>query len=221
MDLSKIKAILFDMDGTLTDTEPEGIKTLLNLSRNHRLELHDAQLSLFDKVWRRDGTDMEFEEYMNELAHLNNIENVESLIGEFFEKYESAIISAPILPGVQEFLNLAKNKFKLAVVTASTDKQAQAVIRQHGWESVFNLVLTQDTYKHKKPDSTCYLMAAELLNVSPEECLVVEDSKNGALSGKSAGMYVIGVLAGNEHPQDLSAANRIMTDLSQLSNILK
>jgi HAD superfamily hydrolase (TIGR01509 family) len=79
----------------------------------------------------------------------------------------------------------------LALVTASTKLQALAIIRKNKWENIFDVVLGYDEYKIKKPNPTSFLMAAERLNILPENCIVIEDSKNGTKAGKNAGMYVI------------------------------
>lgn len=213
----KYKAVLFDMDGTLTDTEPVGMQVLLEMLKSLGVELSEDEITLFDKVWRRDGTDMEFEEFIERLtAKYPSIES-EPFIEQFFINYESAITVADKLPGVDELLHDAKSRgYLLAIVTASNDSQAQAVVKKHGWENIFDLVLTQDSFKTKKPSPACYLMAAERLRVEPKECIVVEDSKNGAQAGKNAGMYVIGVRAGNKHAQDLSTANQLVERLSDI-----
>lgn len=77
-------------------------------------------------------------------------------------------------------------------------------------------VVTQDEYKIKKPDPASFLMAAQKLGVEPAACVVIEDSKNGVIAGKNAGMYVFGVRAGNRHPQDISSAHEIVESLSDL-----
>ena len=61
------------------------------------------------------------------------------------------------------------------------------------------------------------LLPAENLKVLPEECIVIEDSKNGVLAGKNVNMYVIGVRAGNKNPQDISKADEIVDTLSDIT----
>lgn len=212
-----IKAILFDMDGTLTNTEPLGIKTLRHICEKLEIQLTRDEWELFDKVWRRDGTDIEFEEFMNQiLTKYAPSTNSREVIEKYFTAYEDEIVRADLLPGVQELLTSIKGRYKLAVVTASTQSQAQAILKEHRWEEVFDAVVSQDEYKIKKPDPASFLLAAEKLCVEPSECTVIEDSKNGSQSGKNAGMYVIGVRAGNKHPQDLAAADEVVETMREL-----
>lgn len=221
IDKNKIKAVLFDMDGTLTDTEPVGQQVMQSMLSDAGITLTEDEWELFDKVWRRDGTEMSFEEFAKQIAESHNMnQGPEPFCNRFFEEYEKAIAEAPDLPGTTKLLKKIKGKYSIGLVTASTRTQAEAILQKHGWTEYFDAVVTQDEYKVKKPDPAGYLMAAQRLNAAPAECVVIEDSKNGALSGKNASMYVVGVRAGNKHPQDLSAADRVIETLREAQGIL-
>ncbi len=214
--MNTIKAVLFDMDGTLVDTEPCGLKALKDTLSQFDLTIRQEEWTLFDKVWRRDGTDITedvfFSDYVIKTSGNINQKNFEKV---FYKIYEENIIKADPLPGANQLLKRLKGQYRLAIVTASTQAQAQAVLKQHVWGDIFDAVISFDQYQIKKPDPISYLMAAEKLAVLPDECMVVEDSKNGALAGKNAGMYVVGVRAGNKVQIDLSAANKIIQTLNE------
>ncbi|QQR82828.1 HAD family phosphatase [Candidatus Campbellbacteria bacterium] len=212
-----IKAVLFDMDGTLTNTEPLGIEVMKTCLGEIGVQISEEEWVLFDKVWRRDGTEMTTEEFIHQIlgSYASNT-NEEEFTKSFYDSYEGAIIRASLLPGAKELLGKLKGKYLTALVTASNQSQTQKVLKEHDWQDAFTAVVTQDEYKTKKPDPASFLMAANRLGVSPESCVVIEDSKNGSRAGKNAGMYVIGVRAGNEHPQDLSAADMIVETLIEL-----
>lgn len=209
------------MDGTLVDTEPVGMETLAMLFGNFNIILTKEDMDLFDKVWRRDGADISFESFMS-IAVKRYIpeKNPETFISNFYQLYEQNIIKADILTGVSDALNYLKTKYKLAVVTASTKDQAFAVLKIHDWMNMFDIIITHDDFIKSKPDPEAFLLAAHALHAQPEECVVVEDSKNGSLSGKNAGMTVIGVRAGNKHEQDLSAASIVLDTMSQIKDYL-
>lgn len=221
---NKIKAFLFDMDGTLTDTEPCGPKVMQQSLAKVGIQPNQEEVDLFDRVWRRDGTDMTDDEFFKQILtkYLTDSPDIDTFMEGFYKEYEQAITTAPELTGASDLLqSLHHDGFKIGLVTASTREQALAVLEAHGWEDYFDVVVTQDEFKIKKPDPAGYLLAAEKLGATPEECVVVEDSKNGSLSGKNAGMYVIGVLKGNEHPQDLSATSVVVETLSDIAITLQ
>jgi HAD superfamily hydrolase (TIGR01509 family) len=212
-----IQAVLFDMDGTLTDTELLGIETMRAALDERGVKISEIEWILFDKVWRRDGTDVTTEEFIHQILQSYKPDaNEAEFTKKFYERYERAIIQANLLPGATELLKYLKGQYKLALVTASKQSQAQAILKQHKWQNTFDAVVSQDEYKINKPDPASFLMAAERLGVSPEFCVVVEDSKNGSRAGKNASAYVFGVRAGNKHLQDLSAADEIVDTLNDL-----
>lgn len=214
---NNIKAVLFDMDGTLIDTEPIGIQTLNYVCLENNIKLTNEELELFDKVWRRDGTDITTEEFLYFIINKYNPEiNKDIFINYFYTKYEEAIVQANQLPGADNLLRRLYGKYKIALVTASTKSQALAVINKNKWGKIFDIVLSYDEYKIKKPDPVSFLMAASKLEVPPEDCVVIEDSKNGTKAGKNAGMYVIGIQIGNKIRQDLSAADVIYNTLADI-----
>lgn len=217
-DIKKIKAILFDMDGTLIDTEPLGIEALNHLLMDNKVVLTEEELTLFDKIWRRDGTDITAEKFFANILEKYKINIKESnFIESFYEIYEQLIIEAKLLPGADKLLKELHGKHKLALVTASTRLQAMAIIKQNGWEDIFDTIVSYEEYKIKKPNPASFLTAAKNLEVLPEECIVVEDSKNGVLAGKNANMYVIGIRAGNRSTQDISSADEIVETLSDIN----
>lgn len=209
--LKSTKAILIDMDGTLVDTEPVGPDTMLNFFNKYNIQISKEDWILFDKVWRRDDTNITFEAFLAQIFNkYKNISDIENHINIFFDDYEKNIMNAKPLPGVNEGLYYLKGSFDLALVTASTTDQLNIVLNKNKWDNIFDLRISHDDFTKSKPDPESFLLAAKKLNVLPEECIVIEDSKNGVLAGKNAGMLVIAIKAGNKHPQDISKADIIV-----------
>lgn len=218
---NEILCVLFDMDGTLTDTEPLGMKIIETTLADISIDLSDDELILFDKVWRRDGTDISTKEFVSNIFMKYGPKfSEEMFLKRFYKEYEIAISEAPELPGATTLLEVLDEKYSIALVTASTRNQAMTVLEKHGWGKYFDTVITQEEYKIKKPDPAGYIMAAEKLGTPISNCVVIEDSKNGVLSGKNAGMYVIGVKAGNEHQQDLTSADVVAENLIEVKKML-
>lgn len=211
-------AYLFDMDGTLVNTEPVGPQVFEALFTSYGVKLSDDEKELFVKVWRRDGTDIKEDAYLESLRQKYTVDVVPTaFLQEFFDRYKKAIISADALPGADMFIRQAHGAgMKLAVVTSSKRDQVIAVLDFHGWSESFDLLVAEEDITKFKPDPEPYLTAAQKLNIDPDRCIVFEDAENGAIAGKAAGMFVVGLRAGNEIEQDLVAANIVVGSFAEL-----
>lgn len=109
-----------------------------------------------------------------------------------------------------------KRGTNLAVVTSSKRDQAAAILEYHGWTKLFDLIVAEEDITSFKPNPEPYLIAAQKLGLRPDDCVVFEDAKNGAIAGKAAGMFVVGLRAGNEVEQDLSKANEVVQSFTEL-----
>ena len=215
---SQYEAYLFDMDGTLVNTEPIGPQVFAALFKEHGVTITPEEKDLFEKVWRRDGTDIKEDDYLTGLVSKYGInKKPQGFIQEFYDAYKVAIVKADELPGVTEFLKQAATGGKhLVIVTSSKRDQAEAVLDYHGWRDLFVEIVSEEDITHFKPDPEPFLVAASKLRVAPVECVVFEDAKNGAISGKAAGMFVIGLRSGNELEQDLSSCDVIETSFTDV-----
>lgn len=211
-------AYLFDMDGTLVDTESVGPQVFDAVFSKYGVRLTDEEKELFLKVWRRDGADIKEDAYLERLRQKYGIDvEPAAFLLEFFDSYKRAIVEADALPGVETFLKAAhSNGKRLAVVTSSKHDQAQAILDSHTWSEFFDLIVAEEDITKFKPDPESYLIAVQRLGLRPEDCAVFEDAKNGTIAGKAAGMLVVGLRAGNEVEQDLGAADIIADSFADL-----
>lgn len=200
------------MDGTLVNTEPVGPKVFAELFETQGVQLSQDEKDLFLKVWQREGTTIKENDYLETLHNQYQIPiESASFISSFYEQYKAGIIKAPALPGVDAFLEKAfKSGRKLAIVTSSKREQARAVLEFHDWADYFSLIVSEEDITSFKPDPEPYLVASKKLDVSPGQCIVFEDAKSGAIAGTAAGMTVVGLRAGNDTEQDLSACTVIV-----------
>ncbi len=212
-------AYLFDMDGTLVDTEPIGPLVFETHFADYGKQLSSDEKELFAKVWRRDGTDIKEDVYIEQLRQKYAInEEPATFLQLFFDKYKRAIVSANPLPGVDRFLKQAHTDgIKLAIVTSSKREQATAILDFHGWTELFDLIVSEEDITKFKPDPEPFLIAVQKLGLSSEDCVVFEDAKNGVVAAKAANIYVIGLRAGNEVEQDLSSSNLIVQSFAETS----
>jgi HAD superfamily hydrolase (TIGR01509 family) len=178
-------AVLWDMDGTLVDTEPYWIETEYELaeeyggtwSREHALELVGNDL-LESGIYIREhmGIDLSPEEI------------VERLLDGVVARVEREV---PWCPGARELLAaLREAELPLALVTMSYPRFVAPILQQLPPET-FKVIVTGDQVAKGKPHPEPYLTAAAALGVAPEDCVAIEDSNTGTISAESAGCRVL------------------------------
>lgn len=126
------------------------------------------------------------------------------------------------LPGLQGLLDLLKReKMHIGIASSSRRRWVQTALERHRLLSAFETVcVSEDVEFRTKPLPDVYLLAARLLNVAPERCIALEDSKNGIASAKAAGMTCIAIRTDMNKEQDLSAADHHIRSLSEIDAAL-
>lgn len=180
-------AVLWDMDGTLVDSEEYWLSSEQNLAQqfNGSWDAQDGLdligMSLYDstKVMKaKMGIDLEPDEIINRLT--------DDVVAQLE-------VSIPWRPGAQELLReLKKRGVKTALVTMSMKRMAESVANQIPFKA-FDVIVAGDMVTRGKPHPEPYLLAAELLGVKPEDCVAFEDSNTGLTSAEAAGTKAIGV----------------------------
>lgn len=181
-----IKAVIFDFDGLIVDTETHEYETLVELYSEYGAEL---PLSVWGEVI---GTAANFcpYEYLKKQVHVNQSkEEFEQVrMKRFYERMENESFR----PGVDEYLKGAKELgLKVGLASSSSFKWVASHLKALQLFDHFDYMSTSDHVEHVKPDSSLYLRTAKGLGVKPSECLAFEDSVNGALAAKRAGMYCV------------------------------
>ncbi|MEM9777604.1 MAG: HAD family phosphatase, partial [Chloroflexota bacterium] len=138
----------------------------------------------------------------------------ERIIGAMEDLYRERI---PFFPGALELIQWAHANYPTAVASGSPRRLIDAVTGAPELEGLFKLTLAADEVGKGKPDPAVYLETAKMLNIAPENCVVLEDSGNGVLSGVRAGMYTINVPDERfpPSPEKQKEAHAICTDLSE------
>jgi len=191
-----IKAVIFDFDGLILDTETHEYKALSEIYQEHGAEL---PLSVWGKVI---GTISDFNPY----THLKNQADVSLSEKEFNrrlkERFHERLKEEKVRPGVDEYIKAAKQLgLKVGLASSSNYEWVSTHLKNHQLLDQFECISTSDIVEKVKPDPALYLKTAECLGVKPEECLAFEDSANGSLAAKRAGMYC--VIVPNEVTKDL------------------
>ncbi len=208
-----VLGVIFDKDGTLHDTErvfwrawkaaaeqmhvPDIESTILHCTG---MNLHDIGL-----FWKRKYPDIPFDSYIK-------------LRNRFFEQFTAEDV--PLRPGAMETLEaLKKRGYKLGLATSSNRDAATGHLKRTGMLNFFDGMAFGDMVQNGKPAPDIYLLAAQLIDVQPENCIGVEDSFNGIRSVHNAGMRAVMV------PDLIRPTNDIRTILwaecGSLTDILK
>lgn len=196
-------AVLFDMDGTLVDTEPYWIATEYVLAEKYGGSWSDEHaLNLV-------GNDLiESGRYIREHMgiDLEPAEIVEELLDGVVAKIQQQV---PWCPGAVELLNsLGEEGIPCALVTMSYRRFVEPILASLP-ASTFSAVVTGDTVRQGKPHPEPYLQGAALLGAAPENCLAIEDSNTGARAAVAAGCTVLVV---PNHVPVLDGERRVFRD---------
>ncbi len=202
-----MKAIIFDMDGLMIDTERLYFETEREMAKNFGKELRDE--TLWKMMGRKPIESLEI--YAKDLGiDVPAQKLVEIRNRLFLEKLMKDLVP---MKGLFELLEEFKGKLMLAVATGSPVKLLDIILDRLNLRDYFDVLQASDNIVNGKPDPEIYIKAIESLNACPEECIVLEDSGNGALAGKSAGCYTIAVPSEYTLMQDFSFVDYRAADL--------
>lgn len=175
----KYKAFLFDFDGVIADTEHYYTDFWTIQGRIYFPDMPD-----FANQIKGRSLKTIYEDYFSCLPKARK--QIEQAL-----KAQEADMKYPLVSGAAEFLQLSRQYVKTALVTSSSESKMQHVYEQLPFiRESFDVIITAADIIRSKPSPECYLFAAERLGVTPDECVVFEDSEAGIQSAKNAGMKI-------------------------------
>lgn len=201
-----IKAALFDLDGTLIDTEDQYTVIWGKICRKYRPDI--PRLEYLIK-----GTTLVqiFERYFP-----NKEDQVE--IDQFLDKSE-AEMDYSFYPGALAFIeDLKKNGVKCAIVTSSNQKKMASVRKAiANFDNLFDKVLTSEDFSASKPAPDCYLLGAKVFGCKKGECAVFEDAFTGLQAGMSSGIFTFGITTCNSREAIADKCNYVIDTFEGLT----
>jgi HAD superfamily hydrolase (TIGR01509 family) len=202
-----LKALIFDMDGLMIDSERLYWQVEKDLARGYRKEVKEE--TLWKMMGRRpiEGLrifveDLELPISAEEALALRDAR----MRGKYRDESEA-------MPGLFHILDTFYGKLNLAVCTGAQREFMEIVVDRLKIREKFDVLQASDEIKKGKPDPEIYLTTCAKLGFEPEQCIVLEDSSNGALAGKRAGCYTIGVPSEYSRGQDFSFVDFVASDL--------
>lgn len=215
------KAVIFDFDGVITDSEALHLRAFNQVLAQHNIEIKEevyykeylgfTDLDCFEIVVRQGGLGLDSEQIKNLIKQKN----------EIFK--ELAASEATIFDGAPEFLQMLKeNGIPMAICSGAVLEEIELILEQSGLVSFFEAIVSGDQVTKGKPDPEGFSLALKRLNeggqnsIAANECVIIEDSHWGLEAGEAAGMHTVGITNTYDTGQ-LSMAEKIVGGLSELS----
>lgn len=207
--MAKFKAIFFDNDGLLVDTES------LYLIATREV-LHPLGIKLTDEFYIHENLGKGVSSF--ELARQKGISeaDIEKLRAHRDRRFTEMIQTVQPIDGVRETLEELHGKVVMGVVTSSPRRFFDVVLRSNGLAPFFSFFITADDVVNIKPDPEPYLKAVEHTGMAKEDCLVFEDSRRGAMAAKAAGLTCYAIPDGLTKHQDLSFVDKILGSIREI-----
>lgn len=205
-----LKALIFDFDGLILDTETPEVLVWQSIYREHGFELPVDEWS--KTVGGYGVSNFDAAEHLSSLSR-GRLDSV-SARSRYRSEADKIIHASPVLPGVVSLIAQAReNRLRVAIGSSSPHSWVDSHVRRLGILHYFDLIVCQDDVMpgRTKPNPDIFLKVLEQLNVKPGEAVVFEDSVNGVAAARRAGIFVVGV------PNQLTAQMGVSGDITVTS----
>lgn len=209
-----MEAVIFDMDGVIALTE----------------QFH---LKAWKRIYQELGLDFSREEFENYFGMATNdilkllrdqgrisMDDEELLrTGTRKKSYSMQEMRGKIKPMdglVEKIKEIKESGLKVGLATSATSEICQTTLEECNVKEIFDSTTTSDQVKRSKPDPAIYLKAAETLGIKPSRCMVIEDSQNGIIAAKEAGMKAIAIPTAYTEHLDFSRADLVLGSIAEL-----
>ncbi|HEC03802.1 MAG TPA: HAD family hydrolase [Phycisphaerales bacterium] len=224
-----LQALIFDCDGVLVDTEKDGHRVAFNQAFAKKGLDAEWDVSLYGELLEVAGGKERMRHYFDANGWPDGIADREEFIKDMHKLKTDCFMSIiesgqlPLRPGVARLVDEAiEADVTLAVCSTSNERAVTNVVERllgPQRRARFAAILAGDVVSKKKPDPEIYNLAAERLNLDPARCVVVEDSRNGFLAARAAGMHCIVTTNGYTEHGDFSDADLVVSELGEIPNV--
>lgn len=225
----QLKALIFDCDGVLVDTERDGHRVAFNKAFAKKGYNIEWDVELYKELLKVAGGKERMRHYFDQTRWPEDVTDKDSLIKElhklktdlFMQIIESGEL--PLRPGAARLVDeaIAEN-VDLAVCSTANERAVNLVVERllgPKRKAKFDLILAGDVVSKKKPDPEIYNLALQRLDLKPNECVVIEDSRNGLLAAKTAGIYCVITTNSYTKDEDFTEADVVVSELGDLPNV--
>jgi len=219
-----MKALIFDCDGVLVDTEKDGHRVAFNRAFAAKGLDVEWSVALYGDLLKVAGGKERMKHYFNDVGWPDRTTHPDAFIKELHELKTDLFMEIigsgqlPLRPGVARLVDEAIAAGKtLAVCSTSNERAVNLVVDTMlgaDRKAAFGGIFAGDMVPRKKPDPAVYNLACDELALGPAECVVVEDSANGLLAAKAANMACIVTISTYTGAEDFSTADRVVRHLN-------
>ncbi|WP_419870154.1 HAD family hydrolase [Chryseobacterium sp. CT-SW4] len=208
-----LKAVLFDMDGVIVDTEPLHRKAYFKMFNDLEIEVSEDLYTSFTGYSTKKACETLIEKF--DLSHTH--EDLTRIKRTYFKDYFYNDADFDLIPGVRKLMeHYFENNVKLIVASSASMTTIQMVFEKFGLEKYFSGKISGADLKESKPHPEIFLLAAQMADEPNENCMVIEDSTNGILAAHKADIFCAAYKSKHSKNQDYALANITVSDYSEL-----
>lgn len=222
LDLARIHGILFDIDGTLSNTDDEWTDRLVRPLRLIRIFFRNRDVRPAAR-WLVMASETPMNVILRYLDFLSLDDNFARAYEWLLRRRKHPSRPFWLMKNALDLLEIVSNHFPCAVVSARDEHTTLRFLGQFSLAGYFGAVITSQSCEHTKPFADPILEAAQRLGLSPESCVMIGDTTVDILAGRAAGAQTVGVLCGFGSERELrkAGADLIVQDLQELCDLFR
>ena len=209
-----VKTVIFDMDGVIVDTEPVHHFAYYQHFKHLNIEVTQEMYATFTG----NSTKNVYQKLKDTFSLEHEVENLVQAKRSFFNDAFDLKEDLDLLPGVRELIvDLHSNGIQLILASSASKVTIERVFKRFGLHQYFSHIVSGEDFEKSKPHPAIFEHAASLSAAPKEECIVIEDSTNGVMAAKGAGIYCIGYQSENSKLQELAEADMRIGHFNELN----